>query len=421
MEKKEKRKIDMSRVSIFYCNGIPAAIIGSMAKFPVILQRAKDKIVLIDGYSIVADPPDKGKGITVNADLIRDTVSKMALACAGSLVVFANEPGALKPALSSEMDLVISDFTGRTKEACLTLVGSVKARLLEFQAPLVAGGYGTDDTDITTLTAGHTLYGVAIGSTQTGKVTRKQAREQRANLVHDLIESDFKKGLDLLLRTLIIKNKPIYDGYLLARNIINTATVHTGLYVDVKYLPDNLPLEGVEGTITKVGGNFTQTLFSDAAGKLHFEGEDGQGIEIGFYNVGLRMLHFENVEQQNIEVKLGTRKSHLLNMEPKGGVVRPPFNMGGNSEVLIMDLEDVGLNVNSVLNINNLGADSLFVFLTDDLEGHYPNDETGKIPANTQFTGALNGFPIMKRYLKAATLSAIPGNFTVRIVAINEE
>ena len=247
MEKRIKQQLDMIRVVIIYCDNNTAATI-LILNFAITLASIKNKVILIDGYSLIADVLDRGRGVTLNANAIRGAGSIMALAVSGSLRAYAADPLVKNIELQELMSLTITDFTHVSKEACLNRMNDVHTQAVLFATQIA--NYGTTPTDITDLQAAVTLYGTAIGSSRTAQISRKQADHQRKQIISQIIENDLKNGLDALTLTLISKNRPFFDGYHFAREIIDSATI--GTRISFRLMEDLIPVNDATSTITNL-------------------------------------------------------------------------------------------------------------------------------------------------------------------------
>ena len=304
MKQRDNNRINMVNAVIGFCDNHTADTSGISA-FANTLFVIKAKMVLVNSLNQIGS--GNTKGVTADTNLLRETMTELALKCGSATLAFANSQH--NNTLAALVNFTRNKLNKLKKED----VDDVCQGMKDATAGNIAGAmsYGVGASDVSDLQAAIDLYRQKIQSPRQAIISRSQAKKQVSAMVREVIDFLLEQQLDVMVNTLKIGNRNFCSGYKLAREIIDLGTVHTKAKGDVRDVND-VPLAGVLFSVYEAG---TTKLIAKVL--TNKKGRDSV-TKLPHVNFDLRweLEGYVTLSESGVHIKLGKVRQRKVVMEP---------------------------------------------------------------------------------------------------------
>src|SRR5690606_36052696 len=214
MQTRISNRVNMLRTTLNYLTDNAAAT-AAIAAFAGIKTTADNKLTLIDQLTQIADGTTGG--VTLDTNIIRATMSNIALKCGNGLSAYAASIN--NNTLHAKVTYTLPQLNRMKKEevddVCQTIHDEADTHIAD------AGSFGYDAADITDLQTSIDLYRTASQSPRQAIISRSEAKKNITLLVREVIDDSFVKQLDKMVNTLKLSNIEFVNTYFRSREIID--------------------------------------------------------------------------------------------------------------------------------------------------------------------------------------------------------
>ncbi len=407
MKKSFSNLANMIRAVLKYCTDNAAAT-ASIADFATDKAAIDNKVVLIGQLDQVAQAPTSG--VTLDTDALRLAAETIAFKCLNPLVRFAARSTPKNNTLLQKVQYSKSDLSRLKKEDIAPVCQTIHDEALTNVAAAGTGGYTL--TDVTNLQTAINLYLLSIQDPREAVVYRSLAIEQMEALIRDIIDNDFKLGLDTMVNTLEDTNPNFVNGYYKSREISNLGTTHAKFRGSVRN-PLGTLLPGVRVWITKTG--FTEVIketLTTPTGKFSINQVPADDYDLHFEFEG-----YQSFTESNIHVSAGKEitRNNILQFQTFYSILIPvgEFRVGLSPETPVWR---PGITIN-LKNINPTTTPST----VSGYEAYSPTDPgpgSGDLALNSNQNMTIPNIPIasFKPYLSFANTGTSPVTIEITIL-----
>jgi len=329
MKNENSNRVNMINSTIGFSDANTAATAG-IPSYATILGQVKSKMVLINSLNQIGSGTTKG--VTLDTNLLRKTMSGLALKCANATLAFANSTG--NNTLAALVNFSESKLNREKKED----VDDVCQGIHDATNSNIAGAtnFGVVAADVTDLQAAIDLYRIASQNPRQAIITKTQAIRQVGTMVREVIDSLLIAQMDKMVNTLKATNKDFFNGYKQAREIIDLGTTTAkvrGVVLDV----EDVPLKGVSFTISKTGTAIeVAKVLSDNKGKFN-----ASKLPSGDYDFKFELSGYVTESESNVHISSGKELKRKIVMAKGGGsaVREGDVMMGMISNIIVDDIK----------------------------------------------------------------------------------
>jgi hypothetical protein len=222
MENSAQNQVTAIRTTITFCN-LPASVTATtgITAFAPTLTTAKNKLVLIDNYNIIAE--GSTKGVTLDTTAIRATVESITFKCSSAVIAFASQVP-VNNSLIAAVNFSQSKLKKASKASLIAIAQATKTAAGSNAAIL---NFGIIASDITDLASAITLFTTDSSDPRQAIINKNDAKLQIKILIKSVNQNVFKMQMDRMINTLLIGNSEFVGKYFKAREIINLGLTHT--------------------------------------------------------------------------------------------------------------------------------------------------------------------------------------------------
>lgn len=303
MKKRDNNRINMVNAVIGFCDNHTADTSGIPA-FANTLSAIKAKVVLVNSLNQIGSGDTKG--VTADTNLLRQTMTDLALKCGSATLAFANVEH--NNTLAALVNFTRNKLNKLKKED----VDDVCQGIKDATAGNIAGAmsYGVSASDVSDLQAAIDLYRQKVQSPRQAIISRSQAKKQVVAMVREVIDFLLEQQLDVMVNTLEVGNKNFCAGYELAREIIDLGTVHTKVKGDVRDVND-VPLVGVTFSVFEAGTTkLIAKVLTNKKGRYSVTKLPNVNFDLRWELEG-----FVTVSESGVHIKVGRIKQRKVVME----------------------------------------------------------------------------------------------------------
>ncbi len=304
MRKRDNNRINMINAVIGFCDNHSADTSGIPA-FVNSTSALKAKMVLVNSLNQIGNGDTKG--VTADTNLLRETMTNLAIKCGSATLAFANAQH--NNTLAALVNFTRNKLNKLKKEE----VDDVCQGIKDATNGNIAGAmsYGAGASDVSDLQAAIDLYRQKTQSPRQAIISRSQAKKQASAMVREVIDFLLEQQLDMMVNTLTISNRSFCHGYELAREIVDLGTVHTKAKGDVRDVND-VPLVGVTFSVFEAGTNKLITkVLTNKKGRYSV-------TKLPHVNFDLRweLEGYVTVSESGVHIKLGRVRQRKVVMTP---------------------------------------------------------------------------------------------------------
>ena len=228
MNTHSSNQVNAIRTTTQFCTDNASAT-SAITAFAGVLTTAKNKLVLIDNYDILATGTTKG--VTLDTKAIRTTMESIAFKCSSAVIAFASQ-APVNNTLISSVNFSKSKLRRTKKEDIAAICETIRSAANTNIAG--ASAFGISATDVTDLASSITLYSTASPNPRQAIINKSNAKKQIKILIKEVNQNVFKNQMDRMVVTLETTNSEFVSKYFLAREIIDLGTTHTKVKGTVK-------------------------------------------------------------------------------------------------------------------------------------------------------------------------------------------
>ena len=293
MKQTISNRVNMVNSTLGYCNANLSATSG-ITQFGIVLGGVSAKMVLVNSLNQIAS--GSSTGVTLDTNLLRSTMTSIALKCGNATLAYANATN--NNSLAELVNYTESKLNRAKKED----IDDLCARIHDATAANFAAveDYGLVAADVTDLQSSIDLYRVASQNPRQAIISKSQANEQIERIVRMVIDDLLVGQLDKMVNTLKMTNVEFWNGYYQAREIIDlgrTTAKIRGTVLDV----NDTPLRGVEFSVLRAG---TEALVAqgvtDLKGKFNVA-----NLPAGMVDLRWVLAGFVTVEEADVKIVAG--------------------------------------------------------------------------------------------------------------------
>jgi len=300
-------RVNMIRATLTYCDENPAATSGIVA-FATVKSAADSKLVLIDALTIIANGTTGG--VTLDTNIIRTTMSTLALKCGDSVSAYAASIN--NNTLRSKVTTTLYALNRLKKEEVDDKCQEIHN---EANTHIAAGGaFGYTATDVTDLQTAIDLYRTASQNPRHAIISRSEAISNIKLLVREIIDNLFEKQMDRMVNTLRATNISFVNTYFRNREIIDLGTTHAKVRGTVKD-PNDVPLIGVTFTM-RLTGQLNKVAETQSALGGKFGVYD---IDAGNYDFYWQFPGYQSITETNVKISAGKEIKRKITMQQVTG------------------------------------------------------------------------------------------------------
>lgn len=404
MKNENSNRVNMINSTIGISDANTAATAG-IPSYATILGQVKSKMVLINSLNQIGSGTTKG--VTLDTNLLRKTMSGLALKCANATLAFANSTG--NNTLAALVNFSESKLNREKKED----VDDVCQGIHDATNSNIAGAtnFGVVAADVTDLQAAIELYRIASQNPRQAIITKTQAIRQVGTMVREVIDDLLIAQLDKMVNTLKASNKTFFDAYKQAREIIDLGTTTAkvrGVVLDV----EDVPLKGVSFTITKTGTAIeVAKVLSDNKGKFN-----ASKLPSGDFDFKFELSGYVTESETNVHISSGKELKRKIVMAKGGGsAVREGDVMMG----MIMNLNVDGINATPATTVTVEVNGSALRFYASPTNNGAPGASFIDVQAGQSVTktadefAALVGFSDTNGFLNVQNIGAMQAHYKI--------
>ncbi len=222
MENTAQNQVTAIRTTITFCNlAASTAITTTITAFAPAVLTAKNKLVLIDNYNIIAE--GSTKGVTLDTTALRATVESITFKCSSAVIAFAS----LAP-INNVLIAAVNFSQSKLKKASkATLIAIAQATKTAAGSNAAILNFGILAADITDLASAIALFTTDSSDPRQATINKNDAKLQIKTLIKAVNQNIFKMQMDRMINTLLITNSEFVGKYFKAREIINLGLTHT--------------------------------------------------------------------------------------------------------------------------------------------------------------------------------------------------
>ena len=293
MNSKDTNRVNMIDSTTGYCDLNTAATAGIPA-FSTTITAIKAKMVLVNGLNQIG--AGTSKGVTTDTNLLRKTMSDLAMKCASATLGYANSVH--NNTLKALVNFTRSKLDALKKEdvddVCQGIHDATNTNIV------VVTPFGANAGDVTDLQAAIDLYRTGTQNPRQAIIGKSQAIKQAKEMVREVIDDLLIGQLDVMTNTLQFSNKDFWNGYHQAREIIDLGS--TSAKVRGTVLDENdVPLKNVLFTILKTGTDVKVTeVATDVKGKFI-----AAKLLPGDFDFKWELNGYKTVSEMNVHIAAG--------------------------------------------------------------------------------------------------------------------
>lgn len=252
MQNRDTNRLNMIRTTILWCTNNASAT-ATIPAFAAVKATVETKLSIIDQLNQKATTGTKG--ITIDTNISRLNMQKIAFKCACALTAYA---ATIKSnTLRAKVNYTLNQMSAKKKEEiddiCQTIHDEAN---LNFAA---ATGFGYTNTDVTDLQTAINLYRDSMANPRQAIITRTVALETIRTQIREILSTIIKQQMDSMVHTLIITNPNFVSAYFQARQIIDIGTTHTRVAGNITN-KNGTPIQNATFTAHKTGEPAGATL-----------------------------------------------------------------------------------------------------------------------------------------------------------------
>ncbi len=312
METISANRTNMIRTTLNYCTTNPAPTSGIPA-FAGVQTTAANKLILIDQLDQIVTR--SVKDVTLDTNLIRVTMSNIALKCGDAVSAYAT--GVNNNVLRGKVTFTLPQLNRFKKEEvddiCQIIHDEANSNIL------LAGPFGYTATDVTDLQTAIDLYRSSMQDPRSFTVSKKQAVANIRLLIREIIDIILKGQMDRMVNTVKATAPDFVQGYYFSREIINLGSTTAKVRGTIKNEED-VPLVGAAFYLTLTGNpqkvDETTAITGGKYGISNLSAND--------YDLYWSKLGYETKVETNVHISAGleiTRNVVLLHVAPFIGTV----------------------------------------------------------------------------------------------------
>lgn len=293
MNRKDTNRLNMVDSTVSYCD-LNAADTAGIPAFATTVTAIKAKLVLVNSLNQIGT--GTSKGVTTDTNLLRKTMTDLALKCANATKGFANSTNnnTLKALVNFSKSKLDSYSKEDVDDVCEGIHDATNANIAG------ATNYGATATDVTDLQAAITVYRTATQNPRQAIISKSQAIKQAIQMVREVVSDLLVGQLDVMANTLLLSNADFVNGYHQAREVIDLGSSSAKVRGTVKDIND-VPLKFVvftiyeTGTATKVAEVKTDIKGKYAATKL----------PAGNFDFAWTLSGYKTVKETDVHISAG--------------------------------------------------------------------------------------------------------------------
>jgi hypothetical protein len=227
MDTHSSNQVNAIRTTTQYCNDNTSATSGITA-FAGVLTTAKNKLILIDNYDLVATATTTG--VTLDTKSVRAVMESIAFKCSNAVIAFASQVP-VNNTLIALVKYTKTQLSDAKKEDIAAICEKIRKAANDNAGSL---NFGITASDITDLASAIALYNIASANPRQAKINKNDAIKQIKILIKSVNQDIFKNQMDRMVNTLEATNPEFVRKYYKAREIIDLGKTHTKVKGNVK-------------------------------------------------------------------------------------------------------------------------------------------------------------------------------------------
>jgi hypothetical protein len=293
MDNKSANRVNMIRATATLCGNNTTATSG-IAAFAGELARVNNNLVLINSLDLIII--GTSKGVTLDTNQLRKTMTDFALLCANATFAYASSVN--NNTLKALVDFPEYKLNGQKKDevddTCEGIYNAINAN------QVAVTPFGATAADATSLQTAIGLYRTAMQNPRQAIITKSNAVEQLNTIIRNTIDDLFKDKMDRMVNTLKLSNFNFWDLYFKAREIIDLGSTTAKLRGTVSDNNGN-PIAGAIISV-HITGQSTEAYkaITDANGEFNIS-----GILPNDYDIFITATGFQPQSEINIHISAG--------------------------------------------------------------------------------------------------------------------
>ncbi|MES2621848.1 MAG: hypothetical protein V4615_13445 [Bacteroidota bacterium] len=261
MKKRNTNRLYMIGSTVNFCEDNSSAWAGISA-FAGVLNQVKLKKKEVEAEHEIASAPSTG--ITRDVRWLRKSMTEQAVSLASATFAHANTIG--NHDLAARVNFTANKLAKMGKEKATGHCQAIKDAASANVGALA--GYGITLTDLTALQTAIDTYRAKAQNPRLAIIQRGKAKRKIAETVRFILDQLLAKQLDRMAAIVMYTNPPFYNGYLMAREIIDLGVVHTKLKATA--VDENkVPIDAVRLTVLETETQkIVRTAVSEGGGRL---------------------------------------------------------------------------------------------------------------------------------------------------------
>jgi len=277
-----------------------SAIIAAVPALVTAVSELKTIIANIVGTTQLKDV--NLAGIAIDKTVSKQTLAQKTADIAGFIYAFAAATD--NNTLQQEVNYNLSKLLKTRDEQLAPRCQIIHDKGIEFKTQLA--DYGITDATLADLQAAIDSYSATSPKTRTAISTRKTLKSNLAEEFRQL-DAVLKKRIDKLINIFRDSHPDFVKTYESNRIIPDPPTTTTQLKGIVTNSADGTPIKGATVTIVELG----KIAKTDSAGKYQFK-----PAILGTYTIRITATGFQDFEDDEVEIKMGTVNSLNVGLSP---------------------------------------------------------------------------------------------------------
>ena len=398
MNRKDTNRLNMIDTTVDYCE-LNAADTAAIINFAIVILAIKAKLVLISALNQIGTGTTKG--VTIDTNLLRRTMTDLALKCANATIGYANSVN--NNTLKALVNFTKSSLDKLSKEDVDDVCKAIHDATSANAANVVS--YGVVATDITDLLAAINLFRTATQNPRQAIITKSQAILQSKVMVREVIDDLLVGQLDVMANTLKLSNYNYWTGYYQAREIVDLGSTTAKVRGTVLDMND-VPIQQADFTIYETG-----TLIKRAEVSTDIKGKyKADHLPSGDFDFKWEKHGYGTLTETNVHIGPGKELNRKV-------VLHALVTLEGDLMMMMVgniDLQGNGIEATSIITIE--AVNSPMRFYTSNSPAGLPGAQFIDVQAGQSITKTVQEFLDLvgqNQYTNVQNVGGVMGHWKV--------
>lgn len=304
MDNKSSNRVNMIRTTTTLCDNTTTATAGIPA-FSGVLTLVKNNLILIDTLDQLI--LGTSKGVTLDTNLLRRTMTAFGFHCANATYAYASSVNnnTLKATVNFTEAMLDKLKKDEVDDICEAIYNAINAN------QVAVTPFGAGPADATSLQTAIGLYRTGMQNPRQAIVTKSNAVEQLPVIIRNTINDLLKDQMDRMVNTLKVSNFNFWDKYFKAREIIDLGST-TAKFRGTVFDNNGNELGGVLVTLRIVGQPavaYQTTTVADGSFNI-------PGIAVNDYDITFEKAGFQTINDNGVHFSAGQEITRDYTMVP---------------------------------------------------------------------------------------------------------